>query len=45
MMGYAGQIDNKLRKLGYSRIASNELTMNDQICKIMTYQALGLEEY
>lgn len=45
VMVYAPQIDTTMRNLGYSRIASNELVLGTQICKILTYQGLGLEEF
>lgn len=44
-MLYSPQIDTVMRKIGYSRIASNELVLGTQICKILTYQGLGLEEF
>ena len=37
--------DIVMRKLGYRRKSSNELTVDNQIEKIMTYEALGLENY
>ncbi len=45
VMTYAPQVDTVMRNLGYSRIASNELIMGTQICKILTYEGLGLEEF
>lgn len=42
---YQALIDTEMRKLGFDRTSSNELTMNDQICKIMQYDALGYEHY
>lgn len=44
---YAVEIDNKLRPLGFKRISSGELyDMNStMIQKILTYEALALEEY
>ena len=44
-MTYSAQIDTAMRNIGYSRIASNELVMGTQICKILTYKGLGLEEF
>ena len=45
IMVYAPQVDTAMRNLGYSRIASNELILGTQICKILTYQGLGLEQF
>lgn len=44
---YALKIDEVLRPLGFKRIASNELFDNQSsmIQKILTYEALGLEEF
>jgi len=42
---YMPQVDKALRDIGYKRISSNELVMGTQICKILTYQGLGLEEF
>lgn len=44
---FAIKIDKVLRPLGFRRIASGELydKNSSMIQKIMTYQALGLEEY
>ena len=47
IQNYALQIDNKLRPLGWKRISSRELYDGEStmIQKIMTYQALGLEDF
>ena len=44
---YAQQIDAKLRPLGFSRTAAGELydPNSSMIQKILTYQALAIEEY
>lgn len=44
---YALEIDRALRPLGFKRTSSNELYDNQStmIQKIMTYEALGLENY
>ena len=44
---YAEQIDNKVRAIGFKRIASNELYDNNSamIQKILTFEALALEEF
>lgn len=42
---YAIQLDKAMRKLGYRRRSSNELTVDNQIEKIMTYEALALEKF
>jgi hypothetical protein len=44
---YAKDIDNVLRPLGFKRISSGELYDNNStmIQKILTYEALALEEY
>ena len=47
IQGYAAQIDNVLRQLGFKRISSGELYdyNSAMIQKIMTFEALALEEY
>ena len=47
LKNYAKQIDNALRPLGFKRTASGELFDNNSsmIQKILTYEALALEEY
>lgn len=47
LKNYANQIDSALRPLGFKRIASGELFDNNSsmIQKILTYEALALEEY
>ena len=44
---YALQIDNVLRPLGFKRVGCNEMydTNSAMIQKIMTYEALGLEDF
>lgn len=44
---YALQIDKKLRPLGFKRVGCNEMYDNNSamIQKIMTYEALGLEDF
>ena len=44
---YALEIDNVLRPIGFKRTSSNELHDNQStmIQKIMTYEALALEDY
>lgn len=44
---YALQIDNVLRPLGFKRVGCNEMCDNNSamIQKIMTYEALGLEDF
>ena len=44
---YAKQVDDVLRKLGFKRIASNELYDNNStmIQKILTYECLALENF
>lgn len=44
---YSLQIDSSLRKLGFKRISSGEMydTQSTMIQKIMTYEALALENY
>lgn len=44
---YSLQIDDVLRSLGWTRTASNELydPNSTMIQKILTYEALGLEEF
>jgi hypothetical protein len=47
IQGYAKQVDDVLRPLGFKRIASGELYDNatTMIQKIMTYEALAYENY
>lgn len=42
---YALEIDDVLRQLGFKRISSGELTDGTMIQKIMSYEALGFEQY
>lgn len=42
---YSEQIDEALRKLNYKRTNANEISIDNQICRILTYEALGLEIY
>lgn len=44
---YVLEIDEKLRPLGFIRVSTNELYDNQSsmIQKIMTYEAIGLENY
>ena len=44
---YCREIDNKLRPLGWKRVSANELhdRNSSMIQKIMTYEAIGLEEF
>lgn len=47
LMRYAAEIDNALRAIGFKRTSSNELydINSTMIQKIMTYEALALEDY
>lgn len=36
-------VDDALKPLGFERTSSNELTYNNQICKILIYRAHGIE--
>lgn len=47
LKNYAKQVDNALRPLGFKRVASGELFDygSSMIQKILTYEALALEEY
>lgn len=47
LQNYALEIDRVLRPLGFKRIAAGELYDNNStmIQKILTYEALGLEEF
>lgn len=38
-------IDSIMRNLGFKRTSANELTYNDQVQKVLMYQALGKETY
>lgn len=39
------KIDEAMRELGFKRISYNELSMNNQICCIGLYRALGREYF
>jgi hypothetical protein len=47
IQGYVAEVDNVMRELGFKRISSGELYDNNStmIQKILTYEALGLEQY
>ena len=47
IMRYTVQVDNALRAIGFSRTSSGELydTNSTMIQKILTYEALALEDY
>ena len=42
---YEASIDTTMRGIGYRRVAVDELTVNDNIEVIMTYEGLGKEEF
>lgn len=42
---YSLLVDSAMRSIGYTRSNSNELVVNNQICKIMLYRALGQEQF
>ena len=41
----ACQVDDEMKKLGLRRTSSNELTIDNNIVKIMVYEGLALEEF
>ena len=43
LTNYAGQVDSLLFSLGFKRVNYNELWYNEQICLIIDYQGLALE--
>lgn len=47
IQGYVPKVDNTMRDLGFKRISSGELYDNNStmIQKILTYEALGLEQF
>lgn len=47
IQNYVSEIDKVLRPLGFKRVAATELYDNNSsmIQKILTYEALGLEQY
>lgn len=47
IQGYVAEVDGTMRDLGFKRISSGELYDNNStmIQKILTYEALGLEQY
>ncbi len=38
-------VDSEMRSLGFKRISTNELTSDTQICKILVYEGLGIENF
>lgn len=45
IMSNALLVDKSMRQLGYKRIASNELVVDQQVCKILTYEGFGKEYF
>lgn len=45
LASYATQIDKKMRLIGYKRISYTELSTDDEIEIIMTYEGLGKENF
>jgi hypothetical protein len=42
---YSDKADKVMREKGYRLISSNELVVDEQIEKVMNYEALGVERY
>jgi hypothetical protein len=42
---YSAQADKAMREMGFKRISANELTVENQIERVLTYSALGLEQF
>lgn len=38
-------VDKAMRRLGFHRVSAQELTAGNQICKLLLYEGLGLEDY
>lgn len=45
MQNYAGQVDTKMRELGFTRVSANELVVGNQIEKILLYEIIMKENY
>lgn len=45
IMKYCVEIDNVLRPIGFTRTSSNELSNSTMIQRILTYEALCLEDF
>lgn len=45
LAGYVLQIDNAMREIGYTRIAYTELSSDDEIEIVMTYEGLAKENF
>ena len=43
LIPYKIQIDSAMRKLGFARTITNELTYNNQLQIVLTYNAIGYE--
>lgn len=43
IMSKAVEIDNVLKPLGFERLSSNELIIDNQICKMLIYRCHGIE--
>lgn len=42
---YAAAVDTAMRRLGFKRTSATELTIENQIEKVMIFSALGLENF
>lgn len=42
---YSLKADLAMRKIGFHRISAEEMSVDDQICKLMLFEALGKEVY
>ena len=42
---YALQVADVMREMGFERVSTNDLIVENQICKVMLYRARGLENY
>lgn len=45
MQSYSEQVDTAMRGLGFHRISSQELSVDNQLCKMLVYGGLGYETY
>lgn len=44
-MEKAGLVDNKMKSLGFRRISSQELVVDNMVEKIIIYEGIGYEDY
>lgn len=45
IQGYAAQVDDKMKRLGFKRTSGRDLTVGQQICKIFNYEGTVHEDF